>query len=184
MNKTLQDVVNTAAGSFFSGSFQANVSGCKAISTKTGKTFYKCTLTEGGVEASATSFSRDLSPLDGKLVKFGGMGIKRGDDYQGKAQISLGDKSIISPVGEATQSAPVPSVVGIPTLYTQSPRIEGVTVGMALNKAVDISIRLEDVGEDSIWQRASMLIRIAQKLQSGNLAPEDVVEDTQEEQPY
>ena len=182
MNKTLQDVVNTAAGSFFSGSFQANVSGCKAISTKTGKTFYKCTLTEGGVEASATSFSRDLSPLDGKLVKFGGMGIKRGDDYQGKAQISLGDKSIISPVGEATQSAP--ATTPNPTPLAASTRIEGVTVGMALNKAVDISIRLEDVGEDSIWQRASMLIRIAQKLQSGNLAPEEVVEDTQGEQPY
>ena len=182
MNKTLQDVVNTAAGSFFSGSFQANVSNCKSIATKTGKTFYKATLTEGGVEASATSFSRDLSPLDGKLVKFGGMGIKRGDDYQGKAQVSLGDKSIISPVGEATQSAP--ATTPTPTPLAASTRIEGVTVGMALNKAVDISIRLEDVGEDSIWQRASMLIRIAQKLQSGNLAPEEVVEDTQGEQPY
>ena len=182
MNKTLQDVVNTAAGSFFSGSFQANVSNCKSIATKTGKTFYKATLTEGGVEASATSFSRDLSPLDGKLVKFGGMGIKRGDDYQGKAQVSLGDKSIISPVGEATQSAP--ATTPNPTPLAASTRIEGVTVGMALNKAVDISIRLEDVGEDSIWQRASMLIRIAQKLQSGNLAPEEVVEDTQGEQPY
>ena len=184
MNKTLQDVVNTAAGSFFSGSFQANVSGCKAISTKTGKTFYKCTLTEGGVEASATSFSRDLSPLDGKLVKFGGMGIKRGDDFQGKAQISLGDKSIISPVGEATQSAPVPSVVGIPTPYTQSPRIEGITVGMAINKAVDIAIAQGTMNEMCIYHQASMLIRLAQKLQSGNLAPEDVVENTQEEQPY
>lgn len=183
MNKTLQDVVNTAAGSFFSGSFQANVSGCKAISTKTGKTFYKATLTEGGVEASATSFSRDLSPLDGKLVKFGGMGIKRGDDYQGKAQISLGDKSIISPVGEATQSAPVPSVVGIPTLYTQSPRIEGVTVGMAINKAVDILISSGVyTDENAVWQTASMLIRVAQKLQSGNLAPEPG-NDPQDEQP-
>ena len=120
MNKTLVDVNNTAPGTFFSGTFLANVSNCKSVATKTGKTFYKATLTEGGVEASATSFSRDLAPLDGKLVKFGGMGIKRGDDYQGKAQITLGDKSIISPVGEATQSAPVPSVVGIPTPYTQS----------------------------------------------------------------
>lgn len=184
MNKTLQDVVNTAAGSFFSGSFQANVSNCKAISTKTGKTFYKATLTEGGVEASATSFSRDLSPLDGKLVKFGGMGIKRGDDYQGKAQISLGDKSIISPVGEATQSAPVPSVVGIPTPYTQSPRIEGITVGMAINKAVDIAIAQGTMNEMCIYHQASMLIRLAQKLQSGNLAPEDVIEGPQDEQPY
>ena len=184
MNKTLQDVNNTAPGTFFSGTFQANVSNCKAVNTKTGKTFYKATLTEGGVEASATSFSRDLSPLDGKLVKFGGMGIKRGDDYQGKAQISLGDKSIISPVGEATQSAPVPSVVGIPTPYTQSPRIEGITVGMAINKAVDIAIAQGTMNEMCIYHQASMLIRLAQKLQSGNLAPEDVIEGPQDEQPY
>ena len=182
MNKTLQDVVNTAAGSFFSGSFQANVSGCKAISTKTGKTFYKCTLTEGGVEASATSFSRDLSPLDGKLVKFGGMGIKRGDDYQGKAQISLGDKSIISPVGEATQSAP--ATTPNPTPLAASTRIEGITVGMAINKAVDIAIAQGTMNEMCIYHQASMLIRLAQKLQSGNLAPEDVVADPQDEQPY
>ena len=184
MNKTLQDVNNTAPGTFFSGTFQANVSNCKSIATKTGKTFYKATLTEGGVEASATSFSRDLSPLDGKLVKFGGMGIKRGDDYQGKAQVSLGDKSIISPVGEATQSAPVPSVVGTPTPYTQSPRIEGITVGMAINKAVDIAIAQGTMNEMCIYHQASMLIRLAQKLQSGNLAPEDVIEGPQDEQPY
>ena len=184
MNKTLQELANTAPGTFFSGSFQANVSGCKAVSTKTGKTFYKATLSGDGVEVSATSFSRDLSPLDGKLVKFGGMGIKRGDDYQGKAQISLGDKSIISPVGEATQSAPVPSVVGTPTLYTQSPRIEGITVGMAINKAVDIAIAQGTMNEMCIYHQASMLIRLAQKLQSGNLAPEDVIEGPQDEQPY
>ena len=182
MNKTLQDVVNTAAGSFFSGSFQANVSNCKSIATKTGKTFYKATLTEGGVEASATSFSRDLSPLDGKLVKFGGMGIKRGDDYQGKAQISLGDKSIISPVGEATQSAP--ATTPNPTPLAASTRIEGITVGMAINKAVDIAIAQGTMNEMCIYHQASMLIRLAQKLQSGNLAPEDVVADPQDEQPY
>ena len=186
MNKTLEDVVNTAAGSFFSGSFLANVSNCKSVNTKTGKVFYKATLTEGGVEALATSFSRDLAPLDGKLVKFGGMGIKRGDDYQGKAQISLGDKSIISPVGEALppSSPSTPSVVGTPTPYTQSPRIEGVTVGMAINKAVDILIPSGvHIDENAVWHQASMLIRVAQKLQAGNLAPEPSNEP-QEEQPY
>ena len=182
MNKTLQDLVNTAPGSFFSGSFQANVSECKSINTKTGKTFYKATITEGGVEASAMSFTRDLSPLQGKLVKFGGMGIKRGDDFGGKAQVSLGDKSIISPVGEAIQSAPV-GVVGVAGSVAASPRIEGVTVGMAINKAVDICIKTGDVSEGSIWQRASMLIRIAQKLQAGNLAPESSNEPSEEE-PY
>ena len=183
MNKTLQDAVNTAAGSFFSGSFLANVSNCKSVNTKTGKVFYKATLTEGGVEALATSFSRDLAPLDGKLVKFGGMGIKRGDDYQGKAQISLGDKSIISPVGEATQSAPV-GVVGVAGSVAANPRIEGVTVGMAINKAVDILIQSGvHIDENAVWNQASMLIRVAQKLQSGNLAPEPG-NDPQEEQPY
>ena len=183
MNKTLQELANTAPGTFFSGSFQANVSGCKAVSTKTGKTFYKATLSGDGVEVSATSFSRDLAPLEGKLVKFGGMGIKRGDDYQGKPQVSLGDKSIISPVGEATQSAP--ATTPNPTPLAASTRIEGVTVGMAVNKAVDILISSGvHIDENFVWKTASMLIRAAQKLQSGNLAPEDVVEDTQEEQPY
>ena len=144
MNKTLQELANTAPGTFFSGSFQANVSGCKAVSTKTGKTFYKATLSGDGVEVSATSFSRDLAPLEGKLVKFGGMGIKRGDDYQGKPQVSLGDKSIISPVGEATQSAP--ATTPNPTPLAASTRIEGVTVGMAVNKAVDILISSGVVG--------------------------------------
>ena len=185
MTKTLQDVNDTAPGSFFSGTFLANVSNCKQIATKTGKTFYKCTLTEGGVEASATSFSRDLSPLDGKLVKFGGMGIKRGDDFGGKSQVSLGDKSIISPVGEALppSSPTVVGVVGVAGSISTNPRIEGVTVGMAINKAVDICIKTGDVSEDSIWQRASMLIRIAQKLQAGNLAPESSNEPSEEE-PY
>ena len=179
MNKTLQELANTAPGTFFSGTFQANVSGCKAVSTKTGKTFYKANLSGDGVEVSATSFSRDLSPLEGKLVKFGGMGIKRGDDFQGKPQVSLGDKSIISPVGEATQSAPATTVTGTPTPYTQSPRIEGVTVGMAINKAVDILIPSGvHIDENSVWQTASMLIRVAQKLQAGNLATPEATEDS------
>jgi hypothetical protein len=179
MNKTLQELANTAPGTFFSGTFQANVSGCKAVSTKTGKTFYKANLSGDGVEVSATSFSRDLSPLEGKLVKFGGMGIKRGDDYQGKGQVVLGDKSIISPVGEATQSAPATTVTGTPTPYTQSPRIEGVTVGMAINKAVDILIPSGvHIDENSVWQTASMLIRVAQKLQAGNLATPEATEDS------
>jgi hypothetical protein len=185
MNKTLQDLVNSAPGTFFSGTFQANVSGCKAVSTKAGKTFYKANLSGDGVEVSATSFSRDLSPLEGKLVKFGGMGIKRGDDYQGKGQVVLGDKSIISPVGEATQSAPATTVTGTPTQYTQSPRIEGVTVGMAINKAVDILIPSGvHIDENSLWQTASMLIRVAQKLQSGNLATPEPSNEPSEEQPY
>jgi len=182
MNKTLQELANTAPGTFFSGTFQANVSGCKAVSTKTGKTFYKANLSGDGVEVSATSFSRDLSPLEGKLVKFGGMGIKRGDDFGGKAQVTLGDKSIVSPVGEATQSAP--ATTSNPTPLAASTRIEGVTVGMAINKAVDINISSGvHIDDNLVWKTASMLIRVAQKLQAGNLAPEPSDEPSEEE-PY
>jgi len=190
MNNTLQDLVNTQPGSYFSGSFQASVSECKSINTKTGKTFYKATLTEGGVEVSAMSFSRDLSPFQGKVVKFTGSGIKRGDDFQGKPQVTVGDKSIISQVGVVTQWAapvptqPAPSVTGMPTPYTQSSRIEGVTVGMAINKAVDINISSGvHIDDNLVWKTASMLIRVAQKLQAGNLAPEPSDEPSEEE-PY
>jgi len=191
MNNTLQDLVNTQPGSYFSGSFQASVSECKSINTKTGKTFYKATLTEGGVEVSATSFSRDLAPFEGKVMKFTGMGIKRGDDFQGKPQVTVGDKSIISQVGVVTQwtapvpTQPAPSVTGMPTPYTQSSRIEGVTVGMAINKAVDILIPSGvHIDENSVWQTASMLIRVAQKLQSGSLATPEPFLERSEEQPY
>ena len=193
MNNTLQDLVNTQPGSYFSGSFQASVSECKSINTKTGKTFYKATLTEGGVEVSAMSFSRDLSPFQGKVVKFTGSGIKRGDDFQGKPQVTVGDKSIISQVGVVTQWAapvptqPAPSVTGMPTPYTQSSRIEGVTVGMAINKAVDICIKTGEITEENLWHWSSSLIRLAQKLQAGKLAEEEyykIVENPSDEQPY
>jgi len=55
---------------------------------------------------------------------------------------------------------------------------------MAINKAVDILIPSGvHIDENSVWQHASMLIRVAQKLQAGNLAPEPSNEPS-EEQPY
>lgn len=183
--KSLQDAVNTAPGSFISGGFQANVQNAKARQSKNGKNFWTCTLTEGSLEVSATSFSRDLTPLDGHLVKFTGMGLKRGDDYNGKAQISLGDKAIISPVG-ATQPSSPSEAAKSPTIAQNSgsSRIEGVTVGMAINKAVDICLKTGDTNEDTLWHWSSTLIRLAQKLQAGNLAPESGIESNEQEQPY
>ena len=183
--KTLQEAANTAPGSFISGGFQANVQNAKARQSKAGKNFWTCTLTEGSLEVSATSFSRDLTSLDGHLVKFTGMGLKRGDDYNGKAQISLGDKAIISPVG-ATQPPSPSEAVKSPVMAQNggSGRIEGITVGMAINKAVDICIKTGDTNEDTLWHWSSTLIRLAQKLQSGNLAPESGIEQPSDEQPY
>lgn len=188
--KTLQEIANTAPGAYISGGFQANVKDAKARQSKSGKNFYTCTLVEGGLEVSATSFSRDLTPLDGHLVKFTGMGLKRGDDYNGKAQVSLGDKAIISPVGASTAiPAQVQAMVAQSPVTQQngalapSGRIEGVTVGMAINKAVEICLKTGDVNDDTLWVWSSRLIRLAQKLQAGNLAPEDSAENM-EDTPY
>ena len=180
--KTLQEAVNTTPGSFISGGFQANVQNAKARQSKAGKNYWTCTLTEGSLEVSATSFSRDLTSLDGHLVKFTGMGLKRGDDYNGKAQISLGDKAIISPVG-ATQPQSPSEAAKSPVMAQNSgsSRIEGVTVGMAINKAVDICIKTGDTNEDTLWHWSSTLIRLAQKLQAGNLAPESGIEQPSDE---
>ena len=185
--KSLAEAANTAPGAFISGGFQANVQNAKARQSKAGKNFWTCTLTEGGLEVSATSFSKDLTSLDGHLVKFTGMGLKRGDDYNGKAQISLGDKAIISPVGASQPSAPSEAVKSpVMAQNSSSGRIEGVTVGMAINKAVDICLKTGDTNEDTLWHWSSTLIRLAQKLQAGNLAPLSGIEkpSDEQEQPY
>lgn len=184
--KSLQEAANTAPGAFISGGFQANVSKVQTLQgKKTGKTFWKCLLSEGGLEVSATSFDRDLSSLEGHLVKFTGMGLKRGDDYNGKAQISLGDKAIISLIG-GTIAIPQPSAPSEAVKSPGSGRIEGVTVGMAINKAVDICLKTGDTNEDTLWHWSSTLIRLAQKLQAGNLAPLSGIEQPsdEQEQPY
>jgi menaquinone-dependent protoporphyrinogen IX oxidase len=54
---------------------------------------------------------------------------------------------------------------------------------MAINKAVDICTFNGDVNEEKLWYYSSMLIRLAQKLQAGNLVPERSNEPS-EEQPY
>jgi hypothetical protein len=60
-------------------------------------------------------------------------------------------------------------------------RIEGVTVGMALNKAVDIAINSGNTENDVIWKIASDLVRIAQKMQRGELAQEEQAQELDDE---
>jgi hypothetical protein len=49
---------------------------------------------------------------------------------------------------------------------------------MAINKAVDILIDGPDpIGADELWRTASMIIRVAQKLQEGHLAPVTATND-------
>jgi len=177
--KSLADAASTAVGEYISGGFQAVIVSARTFNTKNGKTMYKAKLSEGDLTADATSFSTDFAPHTGKLVKWVGMGMKRGDDYNGIAQITLGDKVRWIPTSDAP-TAPIPttSTVNKSTNTTQSnsSRIEGVTIGMAINKAVDIAINSGNTENDVIWKIASDLVRIAQKMQRGDLAPEEQVE--------
>ena len=166
--KSLQEAVNTPPGSYISGGFQAVVANAKSLQTKTGKTMFKAKLQEGGLTIDATSFTTDFAPHVGKLVKFMGMGLKRGDDYNGVPQISIGDKARWIPAGDAPTEAPATAPQSAPQGQTA---IAGVTVGMAINKAVDILNKTGDANEDQIWQTASMIIRVSEKLQRGELAP-------------
>ena len=119
-----------------------------------------------------------------------GMGIKRGNDYNGVAQVNIGDKTTILAVeGGAIPVASIsqPLAQHLSSVVAPAPastsRIEGVTVGMAINKAVDICTKTGDVSEETLWHWSSTLIRLAQKLQVGNLAPETKPE-LQDEVPF
>ena len=173
----MNNILAAQPGEYVKGNIVANVSGAKALTSKSGKTFWKATLSEGGVTVDVTSFSKTFEHVNGQRVQFSGPGIKRGDDYRGGIQLTFGDKVVFKPVGEATQAQPAP--VAEEPRKTQGnavsgpSRIEGVTVGMALNKAVDICMLEgpDSINSERLWRTASMIIRVAQELQSGNLAP-------------
>lgn len=183
--KTLAEVAATAPGGFISGGFQAVVTNPKAIvSKKSGKTFYKATLTEGSTKVDATSFTTDFTPCAGKLMKWLGMGISRGDDYNGTAQVTIGDKARWIPVGDGpAASSPVDSPAPAApqganaTNSKPSGRPEGVTVGMAINNACNLAANRGDTNMDTVYQIASDLIRLSAKLQAGELAPESPAND-------
>jgi len=182
--KTLAEVAATAPGSFISGGFQAVVTNPKSIvSKKSGKTFYKATLTEGGLKVVATSFTTDFAPLAGKLTKWIGMGISRGDDYNGTAQVTIGDKARWIPVGEGEATTPQAPQTPVPAASKPSGRPEGVTVGMSINNACNLAAsRGEADNMHTVYQIASDLIRLSAKLQAGELAPEST--EKSEDVPY
>lgn len=173
----MNNVTTAQPGEYIKGAIIANVSGVKSAQTKAGKTFFKATLTDGVTKVYATSWTQTFEHVDGKRVQFSGPGMKRSDDYQNTPQITFGDKVVFKPVGEATPSQPAP-VVEEPRksegkAVSGPSKVEGVTVGMAINKAVDILIECPGgkITAEELWETASMIIRVAQKLQEGYLAP-------------
>jgi len=193
-NKTLVDVANTQPGAYVQGPFQGTMSRTAARTSGAGKVFYKGTLTDGLTTIDCTSFGRNLTTLEGQLITVNGMGIKRGEDYKGMAQITIGDKAVI--IGNSAGAAPAQSIplaqtgyVSFPALCNEAPRNEGIVIGACLNKAVDVCISVGATDEQSIWRVASRLLRISNRLQKGDLhtpstadAPQAEVADN--EQPY
>ena len=192
----MNNVLAAQPGEYIKGNIVANVSGAKALTSKSGKTFFKATLSEGGVTVDVTSFSKTFEHVNGQRVQFSGQGIKRGDDYRGGIQLTFGDKVVFKPVSEATPTQPAPvaeeprKTQGTASNGPSGPqhasngRIEGVTVGMALNKAVDICVLqgVDNINSERLWRTASMIIRVAQELQSGNLAPVTATNDVPSEE--
>jgi len=183
----MNNILSVQPGEYVKGAVIADVSNAKAIQTKTGKTIFKATLRDGQQLVEATSFSKTFEHIDGKRVQFSGPGIRRGDDYNGKVGVTFGEKVVFKAVGEPTPTQPAPEApeprksegkaVSMPS------RIEGVTVGMAINKAVDVlNAQQLAVTELAVWQIASRLIRVATRLQAGELHASE--EPTSEEVPF
>lgn len=179
----MDNVLAVNPGDWVKGAVTANVEKAWAMTTKAGKTIFKATLRDGVNIAEATSFGKTFEHVEGKRAQFSGPSIKR-SDYNGKLSITFGDKVVFKAIGEPTPSQPTPAeeeprkTQGTASNGPASPqhatngRIEGVTVGMAINKAVDILIDgANPIGADELWQTASMIIRVAQRLQNGYLAP-------------
>lgn len=194
-NKTLVDVANTQPGAYAQGPFQGTISKTQARQSKAGKAFYKAVITDGITTIDVTSFSRDLSQFEGQLVTINGMGIKRGEDFRGMAQISLSDKTTVtsSQAAYVVGSTPIVELTGAPSVTSAktdrnyySNKNEGIVIGACLNKAVDICIAAEKTDEDSIWMVASRLLRVSNRLSKGDLhsTSEVPVSNLDEEQPY
>jgi ribosomal protein L4 len=183
----MNNILSVQPGEYVKGAVIADVSNAKAIQTKTGKTIFKATLRDGQQLVEATSFSKTFEHIDGKRVQFSGPGIRRGDDYNGKVGVTFGEKVVFKAVGEPTPSqtapeAPEPRKTDSRPIPAPS-RVEGVTVGMAINKAVDVlNAQQLAVTELAVWQIASRLIRVATRLQAGELHASE--EPTSEEVPF
>jgi len=195
----MNNLQSTNQGEYVRGPITATVESAYPKTTAAGKTIFKAILRDGQLVAEATSFSRTFEHVVGKRVEFSGMSLRRGNDYHGRMGLVVGDRATFKAIGDAppTQTAPVAeeprksegnavSGPSKPQPATNGGRIEGVTVGMAINKAVDTLIaRNCGVDDQSLWAMASMIIHVAQRLQSGDLAPVTATNEVpSEEVPY
>ena len=152
-------------------------------------------------EVSAeTAFFTNPLKYSGRLCRFGGGGMYR-DEYQGKAKIGIGQKTTITvldgseraaaqvpqaqpqgafrPAGRVqTQPAAQIAANGPQGALAGRTTILGVTVGMAMNCAIRTIAQVPDapIPGSAAWTKrihliASDVLRVAQALERGQLAP-------------
>ena len=188
---SLENAINTPAGEYIRGGFAATIQMPQTRQTKAGKSFYVCKAADGAHRADLSSFSQDFSKYDGQRVHFSGMGLKRGDDYNGTAKITIGDKAIWKSLGagdaaaevhsEQTQAFPATATRSAPRPYippANAPRVEGAAIGNALTNATNLAIAWDiksEALESFLFHTASKYLRTANKLLSGELSPSNIL---------
>jgi hypothetical protein len=166
---TLADIKSLPSGEYIRGGFVATISDARSGQTKTGKTFWKAKASDNaGNQAYLTSWGQTFEHFESQTVQFSGMGLQKKDDYNGVMQISISEKAKISPFTGATPTQTTPNAPKAPELAANAPSVvPGVTVGMAVNKAVDIAIAQGNTNRANIAALALELIEIALELQAG-----------------
>jgi hypothetical protein len=189
---SLENAINTPPGEYIRGGFAATIQMPQTRQTKTGKAFYVCKAADGAHRADLSSFSQDFSKYDNQRVHFSGMGLKRGDDYNGTAKITIGDKAVWKSLGagdaaaevhsEQTQAFPATVTRSAPKPYippANAPRVEGMAVGNALTNATQLAIKSNiqsEALESFLFHTASKYLRTANKLLAGELSPSNILE--------
>ena len=200
---SLENAINTPPGEYIRGGFAATIQMPQTRQTKTGKAFYVCKAADGAHRADLSSFSQDFSKYDNQRVHFSGMGLKRGDDYNGTAKITIGDKAVWKSLGagdaaaevhsEQTQAFPATVTRSAPKPYippANAPRVEGMAVGNALTNATQLAIKSNiqsEALESFLFHTASKYLRTANKLLAGELSPSNILAEKEvatEEVPF
>lgn len=200
---SLENAINTPAGEYIRGGFVATIQMPQTRLTKAGKSFYVAKVADGAFRADVSSFNQDFAKYDGQRVHWSGMGLKRGDDYNGTAKITIGDKAIWKSLGAGDAAAEVHSVTtqAFPTIHTAGAkvfastntytsstpavylnipvRVEGAAVGNALTNATSLAIAgkiQSEALESFLFHTASKYLRTANKLLSGELSASNILE--------
>lgn len=189
---SLENAINTPAGEYIKGGFAATIQMPQTRAMKSGKSFYVCKAADGAFRADLSSFTQDFEKFNGQRVHFSGMGLKRGDDYNGTAKITIGDKAVWKSLGagdaaaevhsEQTQAFPATATRSAPRPYippANAPRVEGMAVGNALTNATSLAITFmiqSEALESFLFHTASKYLRTANKLLSGELSASNILE--------